>query len=328
MVPSLRSGKRSNARITTSIRTPDKRNLRRAIGEFAGVSPEQVVAGQGADDLIDLVFRLIRPEAVIDNVPTFGMYRFLARINGSRIVDVPRQEGFAVDLEANARAVARDGATVVFLTSPNNPTGNLLAHEDLKRLLALDALVVVDEAYIEFSGGSATPLLAAHPNLVLLRTFSKWAALAGARVGYALCHPALAERLMAIKQPYNVSVPAEAGALAALEHRGQIFETVRCIVAERERLSALVAETGWLRPLPSVANFVLFEVEGRHARDVAMSLRTRGVLVRHYDTPLLRNYIRISAGRPEDTDRLVAALNELGDHEHECARSHRGAENR
>jgi histidinol-phosphate aminotransferase len=290
---------------------PGQTRLREAVAAFTGVAPANVVAGQGADDLIDLVFRLFHPAAVVDNVPTFGMYRFLARINGARLIDATRLEGFAVDVEANERAVAEEGASVVFLTSPNNPTGNLLPLADLERLLALDALVVVDEAYIEFSGGTATPLLAGYPNLILLRTFSKWAALAGARVGYALCHEAIAERLMAIKQPYNVSVAAEAGAVAALEHRAEIFETVRCMVAERDRIADLVGALGWLRPVPSAADFVLFEVHGRTAKDVAAALRTRGVLVRYYDNPLLRNYIRISAGRPEDTDRLLEALHAL-----------------
>jgi histidinol-phosphate aminotransferase len=287
---------------------PGQTCLREAIAEFTGVAPEQIVAGQGADDLIDLVFRLVRPEAVVDNVPTFGMYRFLAKINGSRIVDVPRLDGFVADVEGNVRAVHEESARVIFLTSPNNPTGNLVPEADLRRLLGLETLVVVDEAYVEFSGGSFTPLLAEYPNLVLLRTFSKWAALAGARVGYALCHPDIAARIMAIKQPYNVSVAAEAGALAALLHRGRIFETVKCLVAERERMSSLAASLGWLRPFPSRANFVLFEVHGRDAKDVALALRARGVLVRHYDTPLLRNCIRISAGRPEDTSRLMEAL--------------------
>jgi histidinol-phosphate aminotransferase len=290
---------------------PSQTHLRAAIAGYVGLEPEWVVAGQGADDLIDLVFRLVRPAAVVDNLPTFGMYRFLARINGARIIDVARSADFAPDIAGNVAAVEA-GAGVIFLTSPNNPTGNLLRQAELERLLALDALVVVDEAYVEFSGGTFTPLLRQYPNLVLLRTFSKWAALAGARVGYALCDPRLAERMMAIKQPYNVSVHAEAGALAALRHRAEIMETVRCIAAERDRLSRLVGELGWLRPVPSEANFVLFAVEDRSALDVARDLRCRGVLVRHYDTPLLRNYIRISAGRKEDTDRLLEALREVG----------------
>jgi histidinol-phosphate aminotransferase len=170
----------------------------------------------------------------------------------------------------------------------------------------------VDEAYVEFSGGSCVPLLSRFPNLVVLRTFSKWAALAGLRVGYAVCHPSLAAPMMAIKQPYNVNVAADVAARAAIEHRATIMETVRCLVAERDRMVAALGEFGWLRPHPSDANFVLFALgEGRAAGVVARALRERGVLVRYYDVPELQGYIRISAGRPEDTDRLVEALREV-----------------
>lgn len=164
---------------------------------------------------------------------------------------------------------------------------------------------------MEFGGTSSVALLDRHPNLVILRTFSKWAALAGLRVGYAVCHPDFATALMAIKQPYNVNVAADVAARAALEHRAEIFEQVRCIVAERNRMAGLASKLGWLEPLPSQANFVLFRVSGRDAGEVAAALRQRGILVRYYDRPELRGYIRISAGRPEDTDRLIAALNDL-----------------
>ena len=183
--------------------------------------------------------------------------------------------------------------------------------EDPANSSAGRVIVVVDEAYIEFGGRTATGKLAKYGNLVILRTFSKWAALAGLRVGYALCHPDLALRMMAIKQPYNVNIAADVAARAAIEHRGQIQETVRSIVAERDRMARLLAGTGWLRPLPSEANFVLFEVQGRSALEVRDGLRRQGVLVRHYNRPDLHNYIRISAGRPEDTDRLEAALQHL-----------------
>jgi histidinol-phosphate aminotransferase len=291
---------------------PGQARLRQAIAAYAGVDPRQVVAGSGADDLLDVIIRAAGRHPVVNNTPTFGMYEFLARVNGADVVEVPRGEAFGVDLEGNARAVAA-GARVVFVTSPNNPTGNPLSEYELRGLLALDALVVVDEAYVEFSGGGATDVLEGHPNLVLVRTFSKWAGLAGLRAGYALCHPDLAAALMTVKQPYNVSVVAEAAAIAAIEHRAEIFETVRCIVAERERLSALLGELGWLRPLPSQANFILCEVRGRDASRVAAALRARGVLVRYYHRPELRDYIRISAGRPEDTDRLMAELRSLED---------------
>lgn len=287
---------------------PGQGHLRAAIAEYAGVGPEQVVAGQGADDLIDIILRLVKPPAIVDSVPTFAMYGFLSKINGTRVMTVPRGEGFEVDVPATIAAVEANPGSVVFLTSPNNPTGNRVRDQQLTELLATGALVVVDEAYVEFSGGTHTGLLDANPNLILLRTFSKWAALAGLRVGYGLCHPALAERMMAIKQPYNVNIAAEVAAIAALRHRAEIFETVRMLTAERDRMIGSLARFGWLRPFPSEANFVLFDVVGRSAAAVAEGLRRQGVLVRYYNRPLLENCIRISAGRPEDTDRLVQTL--------------------
>ena len=290
---------------------PGQNALRRAIAGYVGVDPEQIVAGSGADDLIDIILRLMCPEAVAVLTPTFGMYSFLARINHARPLEVPRGPRFEVDIQATSRAVEA-GAKVVFLASPNNPTGNGLSRVDAEALCVLDALIVVDEAYIEFGGESFVPLIAEHPNLVVLRTFSKWAGLAGLRVGYSVSVRELALPMMAMKQPYNVSVAADVGARAALEHRGRVFETVRCIVAERDRMARDVAALGWLEPLPSQSNFVLFRVTGgRSARGVAASLRRRGVLVRYYDRPDLANYIRISAGRPEDTDRLLEALRAL-----------------
>ena len=289
---------------------PGQAALRDDIANFVGTDPECVVAGTGADDLIDILIRLVMPESVAIATPTFGMYRFLAKISRAKPVEVPRRPNFDLDVVALRHAV-HAGAGIVFLTSPNNPTGNPVNLAELEALLALNALIVVDEAYVEFGGQSVVPLIASHPNLVVLRTFSKWAGLAGLRVGYSISHPELASHMMAIKQPYNVNVAADAGARAALAHWPEISETLACIVAERDRMSQLCSGLGWLKPLPSQANFVLFAVEGRPAKDIAAALRSKGVLVRHYDRPDLANYIRISAGRPEDTDALMAALRAL-----------------
>ena len=291
---------------------PAQSALRESVAGYCGVTAAQVVCGQGADDLIDLVFRLFSPAFIADNVPTFGMYSFLAGVNGATVIEIERLDGFAVDVAANEVAVTEQGATVVFVTSPNNPTGNSLPREDLERLLALEAIVVVDEAYAEFSASSSAHLLDDYPNLLILRTFSKWAGLAGLRVGYALSCPDVIAKLMAIKQPYNVNVAADAAARAAIQHRAEILEDVRGLVAERERMSSLVGDLGWLRPYPSEANFVLFEVVGRSAAEVASALRQKGVLVRYYQKANLENCIRVSAGRPQDTDRLLEALGEVG----------------
>jgi histidinol-phosphate aminotransferase len=290
---------------------PGQNHLREAIAGWLGVNPDQVVGGTGADDLIDLVLRLTLPEKVAVVTPAFGMYSFLAKINRVQPIEVPRRAGdFALDVDALLAAVD-SGARIVFLTSPNNPTGNALPLAQAREVCQMDALVVIDEAYVEFGGESAVPLLAEFPNLVILRTFSKWAGMAGLRVGYALCDPALARLMMAIKQPYSVNVAADVAARAAIEHRAEIFETVRALIAERGRMVRLLGQLGWLKPLPSDANFVLFRVEGRPAKAVAKALRAQGILVRYYDRLDLADYIRISAGRPEDTDRLVTALKKL-----------------
>lgn len=288
---------------------PGQHALRAAIAGHLGVDASCIVAGAGSDDLLDILIRLTEPSAIVNATPTFGMYSFLGKLSRARVIEVPRRrdEDFALDLPGIEAAV-RDGASLVFLASPNNPTGNPLPDEDVERLCALPALIALDEAYAEFMGHSAIALCSRFPNLVVLRTFSKWAALAGLRAGYAVVHPGLAERMMMIKQPYNVNVAADVAARTALEHRDAIMETVRCLVRERDRMVERLSGFGWLRPLPSSANFVLFEVDGRRAADVATALRKQGVLVRYYDRADLAGYIRISAGRPDDTERLADAL--------------------
>jgi histidinol-phosphate aminotransferase len=289
---------------------PAQTALRLTIAKYLGVEVDQVVAGAGADDLIDILLRLTLPEAIAIPTPTFGMYEFLGRVGGARVIEVPRGEDFEVDVSGIAAAV-EDGAGMVFLTSPNNPTGNLLSAEDLDVLCGLDALVVVDEAYAEFSGSSLIGALEWHSNLVILRTLSKWAGLAGLRVGYGACHPALAHRMMAIKQPYNVNVAAEVAAQAAFANKETILRSVERIVLERDRLATLLAEFDWLSVAPSSGNFLLVKVNGMTGVDLAAKLRNKGVLVRAYDRDDLREYIRISAGRPQDTDRLIEALREV-----------------
>lgn len=289
---------------------PGQDGLREAIAGWLGVEPSMVVAGTGADDLIDVLIRLVMPRSVVIPTPAFGMYRFLAKISRAEPVEVPRRPNFDLDVVAIRHAV-HAGAGIVFLTSPNNPTGNPVNRAELEALCALETIVVVDEAYVEFGGETVIPLIARYPNLVVLRTFSKWAGLAGLRVGYAIAHPELAGYMLSLKQPYNVNVAADTGARAAIAHFAEIKETIASIVAERDRMAALCEGLGWLKPLPSQANFVLFQVEGRAAKDVAAGLRKAGVLVRYYDRPDLANYVRISAGRPEDTDRLIEALRAL-----------------
>ncbi|NTU77829.1 MAG: histidinol-phosphate transaminase [Chloroflexales bacterium] len=294
---------------------PGHTRLRAALAEYTGQPAERILVGAGADELIDLILRLcIAPgDAVIDCPPTFGMYSFDAGVCGGRVIRAPRRADFSLDLPAIEQAAAASGAKVLFLTSPNNPTGNLMPPEDLERLLRLPLLVVVDEAYVEFAGVGQgfAPWAGRHENLAVLRTFSKWAGLAGLRVGYGLLPPWLAEQLWKIKQPYNVSVAGQEAAIASLEDRAHLLGNVARIVAERERLLPLLAELPYLRPHPSAANFILCRVDGRSAGELKQALERQGVLVRYYHSALLRDYIRVSAGTPEQSEALLGALREL-----------------
>jgi histidinol-phosphate aminotransferase len=291
---------------------PDQRRMRAALAEYTGVSDEHIVAGAGSDELIDLIARaLLSPgDGVIDLVPTFGMYAFTTSVCGGRVLPVPRRADFSVDTEAVARVVD-ERTKIVFAASPNNPSGNRLSRGELDALLDLPLLVVLDEAYVEFSGGSYAMLVPERENLVVLRTFSKWAGLAGVRAGYGIMPPALARVLMAIKPPYNVNVPAEVAVLASLEDREALQANVRRIVAERDRLDGLLRRVPYLEPWPSEANFILSRVTHGSARDLRDRLRERGVFLRYFGRPGLEDCIRISVGRPEHTDALRAALAEV-----------------
>ncbi len=294
---------------------PESRILRQALADYAAVPFEHIMAGAGADELIDLTMRaLLMPgDAVINCPPTFGMYSFDAAINGARVVTVRRRADFSLDLDAIEAAAHESGAKLLIICSPNNPDGSLLPVEALERLLRLSLIVMLDEAYIEFSSApSHIERVPVAPNLVVLRTFSKWAGLGGLRVGYGAFPLWLMAHLWKIKQPYNVNVAASAAALASLEDAGALLKVVAQLAAERDRLYAVLRdEIEYLHPYPSRANFVLCRVEGCDALALKRALAARGVLVRYFDKPGLQNHIRVSAGKPAHTAALIEALKSL-----------------
>jgi histidinol-phosphate aminotransferase len=294
---------------------PESRALRHALADYTGVPAEKLLAGAGVDELIDLIMRLFLEggDTILNCPPTFGMYAFDASIQNAEVVNVPRLSDFSLDLDAIERAVAKHRPKLLFLASPNNPDGSTVRDEDLERVLALPLVVVLDEAYIEFAGPEKSRLrqVLVRDNLIVLRTFSKCAALAGLRVGFGAFPSSLMPHLWKIKQPYNVSVAASAGALATLKHVADLKKTVRKIVDERARLYRNLKDISFLGPYPSQANFILCRVVGRDALNLKQTLAERGILVRYFDKPNLQDHIRISVGKPEHTDALITALAEL-----------------
>ncbi len=292
---------------------PDQTPLRRAIAAYIGQPTERIICGNGSDEIIDLLMRIfIAPgDAVVESPPTFGMYSFNTGVVGGQIVQVPRDDNFVVNIEAIAAAVEQSRAKLVFLPSPNNPTGTIVSRADVKRLLELPTIVVIDEAYAEFSGESVVDLVGQVPNLVVLRTFSKWAGLAGLRIGYGVVPEALIEHLWKIKPPYNINMAANAAALASLEDLDERMDKVRLLIAERERVFAELQTISGLSPFPSEANFILMHVRDGRAKELKLALEQQGVLIRYYSKPGLNDCIRISIGTPAQNDRVLAALREL-----------------
>jgi histidinol-phosphate aminotransferase len=296
---------------------PDHTLLREAIQSYIGLDKAHILCGNGSDELLDLVMRLfIQPgDAIINCPPTFGMYVFDAGINGARVVGVPRRSDFVLDVEGiedlfDARA-EDERPKLLFIASPNNPDGGIIPDDDILRLLRLPLVVVIDEAYAEFSGESAAHLVPEHPNLIVLRTFSKWAGLAGLRVGYGLFPLDIIKHLWKIKQPYNVNVAAQAAVLASLEDIDHLRANVERIIVERERLYASLQDIEYLCPYPSRSNFLLCQVVGCEAGELKQALEREGILVRYYRKPGLRDCIRISVGKPEQNEALLAALRHL-----------------
>lgn len=291
---------------------PEQRRLRQALCGYAGVDPERIIAGNGSDELIDLLFRMfIGPgDNIINLTPTFGMYSLGAEICGGKAVAAERGGDFEIDLAAVKRAITPRTKAIV-ICSPNNPTGNVPAEAEVRTLLDTGLLVIVDEAYYEFCGQTVMPLLDEYSNLVVLRTFSKWAGLAGLRIGLGAMHPDLARAMMSVKPPYNVNLAAEAALIASLENMPALLERVGAIVAERERMHRLLAEIPGVKPYPSQANFILCQLPESSGQDVFDGLCNRGIFLRHWSSPRLKDCVRVSVGLPEETDAVVAALTEL-----------------
>jgi histidinol-phosphate aminotransferase len=198
------------------------------------------------------------------------------------------------------------------VASPNNPDGSILKDDELKRLLALPVMVVLDEAYVEFSGGSRIQWVKQYDNLIVLRTFSKWAGLAGLRVGYGAFPLDIIEHLWKIKQPYNVPVAGQLAAKVSLKDRERLMGNVAKIVEERERFYTALAQFDWLQPYPSQTNFILCKVEGgRQAAEVKKKLAEQGILVRYYNSPGLTDHLRFTIGTPEQMTRLAEVLKQL-----------------
>jgi histidinol-phosphate aminotransferase len=288
---------------------PEAVELRQVLAAYHGLDPSQVFVGNGSDEVLAHAFAaLLKHDApLLYPDVSYSFYPVYSRLYGIEAQTVPLDEAFQVRV-----ADYRRRAGAIILPNPNAPTGVALPLADIETLLAdhPDIPVMIDEAYVDFGAQTAIPLIAAHDNLLVVRTFSKSRALAGLRVGYALGHPSLIQALTRVKDSFNsypLGRPAQAGAIASVQDEAWFRETLAAITATRTRmvegLDALGFET-----LPSSANFVFTRHPNDSGPALAAALRERAILVRRWDAPRIGDYLRITVGTEAQTDSLLAAL--------------------
>ncbi len=292
---------------------PEQETVRSKAARHFGVRPEELLLTNGTDEALSLVVNTFveSGDTVLLAEPTYAMYRFYSELAGAKIA-APRYDSAMQFPWQEILAALKASPRVFFLPNPNSPTGNLLSHSDLRRILAAakHTMVVIDEAYFEFSGVTVVPWIRRHKNLIVTRTFSKTAGLAGLRLGCLFVHAELAASMRKAQSPYPVNVAALAAAEAAMQDRAFIAKTVRDVLAGRKELERGLARLG-VRYFPTGGNFVLAYF-GESAKNIVAALDRHGILVRDRSSDFgSKGYVRITLGTPAQMRRLLHELKPL-----------------
>jgi histidinol-phosphate aminotransferase len=293
-------------------------NFIEAVAEATRWPADGILVANGSNELIQSVLAVVVGPGVpvVIPEPTFTLYRLMTEVGGGTVVSVALDDELRFDVDAIIGAARASDAAVVVLCTPNNPTGDALTLAEIARVHdETGALVLLDQAYVEFGGDDGIPLLDGRPRLVVLRTFSKAMAMAGLRAGYMLAQPVLAREVNKAKLPYNVNFYTEVAAAEALRCRALLAPLVESIRTERDRLFRELGEIPGIHVYPSAANFLLFRVTSSrldHVEVFSRLLHDHGVLVRDVSKyPQLERCLRVNAGTPDENDVFLAALREI-----------------
>jgi histidinol-phosphate aminotransferase len=306
------------AAFVTTHRYPDfdQWALRDAIATYTGTTAEQIFCGAGCDDVLNLVAQAVLDsgDEIIISEPTFGVYRMQANLRGAKTVDVPLMDGFQLDVDGILGAVT-DRTKYIIICTPNNPTGNELDSADIRRIVEeAPCLVLIDEAYSEFAGTSYVKMVDQYPNVLVFRTMSKFAGLAGMRVGYGIVPKEMARHFENIVQPcHNVSLVSSEAAIASLNDLEYLNGVVARLVASRDELAANLREIPGVEPYPSATNFLLVKLPVDDGAPVVAELAERGILVRHFANPALGigDCLRVTIGTTDENERFLRELADI-----------------
>jgi histidinol-phosphate aminotransferase len=290
--------------------------LSEAVSAFWGLSRDNIVIGNGSDELIDYLIKTFSEKGrrVITTAPSFAMYKIYSIINGSNFVQIPLGQGnFSLNEDKILEEAKKEDSSVVFIAYPNAPTGNYFAEDKIIKIIEESGcLVVVDEAYFEFGEKTFVPLISQYDNLVILRTFSKAYSIASLRVGYLLSNPEIINEIRKVKSPFNVNTFSQLAAQVVFENKEILKDSIEKIIRERERLTDRINKITPFKAHPSQTNFVLVEVGSQEDTDLVYNnLLEQGILVQTTSNPIFstsRYFLRITVGNKEENDILIDGL--------------------
>lgn len=288
----------------------DIKNTTEAISTYTGIKESNIVLGNGSDEIIETAMKVFidKGDEVLIPTPSFSYYEVVSRIFNAKPIKVPRDPQFDLNLGRILKKT-RDRTKIIFICSPNNPTGNTVHKKELERLLKTGKIIILDEAYVEFSKASYIDLINKWDNLIVLRTFSKAFGMAGLRIGYGAMTGDLSKRFEGVSPPFSIASPALKGAAAALECREFIDKTINKIKKERERLKKEIP----FKTYPSEGNFLFVDVNPLSATYICEKLMEKGVIVRDC-SPMVgedSNFIRVTVGKKEENNKLLKAMNSI-----------------
>jgi histidinol-phosphate aminotransferase len=294
----------------------NSQELKQELSAYTGVDPRHIVVSHGSNELINLLWHIFL--SVGDNLiccpPTFSLYTFITTFCGAYVLEVPRLSDNEIDVEGIIKALMPE-TKIIVLCSPNNPTGNPVSEQDILALLDTGRIVMIDEAYVEFSDQPQgfAHLVPLYRNLIVMRTFSKWAGLAGLRVGYGIFPEWIVSYMRRAQCPFEVNLAGHIAAIETLKHLDYTLDKVHRLVNERERLFTMLESHPYLHPLPSQGNFILTEVDIEEVKldRIRRAVEERGVMLRFFNHPYLSNFMRLTVGLPEHTDLIACALDQI-----------------
>ncbi|MEA3506551.1 MAG: histidinol-phosphate transaminase [Elusimicrobiota bacterium] len=284
---------------------PDYKVLKKLIGSYCGLSADNILIGNGSDEIILMLLLAAGGpgKTVTCPEPVFSMYRILSEITGTSYLAVKLDKNFKLP-PSKILATKPD---IVFITYPNNPTGNCFSEEKIRKIIQKSrALVIIDEAYFEFSGKSLIKYVKKYDNVVILRTFSKAFSLAGIRAGYIAAGENIIKELRKVQLPYNVSIVNQKLLEAVMKERGELLKSVKKLNSSRDRLFKKLENIKGVKPYPSKANYIFIEIDD--IESVTASLKKNNIKVRQFNSPDLKDYLRVTVGTDKDNENFLNAL--------------------